>query len=156
MLGEALKLPSSESLETGQLFHLFFWQSGAFAHAASSPGHGVTGLGRWMGGGHGCTLSLPSSSQSLAGRRGQFFPLIPPRSPLGLAPLFPEENPLCSFPSRFLGDIWLRVTMEKSPCLEQPLPASLYTIAFKNDLKLLPARCLLTEHRCPAQGQRGQ
>lgn len=79
-------------------------------------------MGRWKGGGHGCALPSSSSSQSLAGRRGQSFSLNPPCSCLSLASFLPEENLLFSFPSQFLGDIWMRAAVEKSLCPRQPLP----------------------------------
>lgn len=100
----------------------FFQCFGDFAHSAPWPGHGITSLGRWKGGRRGCALPSSSTSQSLAGRRGQSFSVNPPCSCLSLAPLLPEENLLFSFPSQFLGDIWKRAAMEKSLCPRQPLP----------------------------------
>lgn len=113
-------------------------------------------MGRWKGGGHGRALSSSSSSQSLAGRRGQSFSLNPPCSCLSLAPLLPEENLLFSFPSQFLGDIWMRAAMERSLCPSQPLPTCPpFTIALKRHLQLLPAQHLLPQH-WENWGQRGR
>jgi len=96
-----LSAPHPKSLETRQFFH-FFWYFGTSVHSSPSPGHGVTGSRRRTGGGQGRLLPSSSSSQSLT---GQPFLLLPPCSPWGLAPLFKRENPPCSFPSRFVGDV---------------------------------------------------
>lgn len=112
--------------------------------SAPSPG-----TAWWAGGGHRCALPLSSSSQSLAGRKGQSFPLLPS----GLGTPFLGYLLLCSFPSPFLGDIWLRVAMEKTLCPWWQLPhVPLYAITSQHHLQLLPAQC----PPCPGAARAGR
>lgn len=157
VLGEAF---SSTALKVHKLggFSAFFWHFGAFARSGPSPGHSLTSPGRQTGGGRRCALPLSSSSQSLAGRRGQSFPLPPSSSPLGLAPLFLGEYPLGSFLSWFLGDIWLRATMEKSLCSRRPLLTSLFissplNITFNS---FQPSTCSLSTDAEPRANRGGE